>query len=165
MKQIEAKKIIIDRKTGEVLSELPKNAERGRYRIQMDFTDVPSQADQSQRDENNISLLVKKYKPDELAVYLAAKQANRPVIENHDFSQEPELMESMNIALRIRQEFESLPEMIQNMFKGKPSEFLKFCENPKNLPQLVQWGLAEKVEQIQKEIEPSKSKPEPTPVT
>lgn len=166
IKIIEPKTIIINRVTGELVDEIPPGSKPGLYRIQQDFTNVPSQADQSQRDENNISLLVKKYKPDELAMYLAAKNQQRPEINDHDFSQEPDLQGAMNIALRIRQEFESLPEMIQNLFKGKPSEFLKFAENPKNLPQLVEWGLAEKVEAIQNDIKKPASEPsEPIPTT
>ncbi|WNK14268.1 MAG: internal scaffolding protein [Microvirus sp.] len=152
IKHIEAKTIIINRLTGEMVDDIPQGADPRNFRIQQDFSDVPSQVDQSQRDENNISVLVKKYAPDELAAYLAAKHGHKQEIMNHDFSQEPDLQESMNIVYRIRSEFEALPDQLQYLFKGKPAEFLKFCENPQNLPQLEAWGLAKKAEQLKNDI-------------
>ena len=142
IKEIQCKQLVTNRLTGEILESIPPNSKRGEYRIQQCFADVPSQADQSQRDENNISLLVKKYKPDELAQYLALKNQSRTPIEDHDFSEEPNLQEAMNSAYQIKEQFASLPEEIQFKFRGNPVEFLKFCANPQNLKQLEQWGLA-----------------------
>lgn len=161
VQQIDKKIIILDRHTGEIVEAIPPGgtAELGRYRIMEDYSDVPSQTDQSQRDENNIALLVQKYKPDELAHLLAAKYGHKQEINNYDFSQEPDHQEAMNIVYRIREEFNSLPEQIKYLFKGKPSEFLKFADNPQNLKQLVEWGLAEKIEKIKQELNPSNAKP------
>lgn len=142
-----SKTIIMNRLTGELVDKIPEGAKPGEYREQQCFADCPSQADQSQRDENNINVLMKKYKPDELAAYLAAKNLQRPEIINHDFSEEPELMQAMNVAKKIEDQFNELPESIRVMFKGKPAEFLKYCENPKNRKQLETWGLAAKTKE------------------
>lgn len=144
IKHIEAKTIIVNRFTGEVVPHIPPDAKPGEYRIQQDFSEVPSLADQSQRDENNVALMVQKYAPDELAQYLALKNANRQPIENHDFSEEPELMYAMNSAIAIQQQFDELPKTLRDFFHNKPAEFLKFCENPKNRAQVEAWGLAKK---------------------
>lgn len=150
IKDIESKTIIIDKKSGEVLKSLPPNfnQEPGRYRVQQDFSECPSQTDQSQIHENNINELMKKYKPDELAAYLTAKNSYKKEINNHDFSQEPSLMQAMNKAKEIQDEFEKLPQGIQLLFKGKPAEFLKYADDPKNRPQLEKWGLAQKSKEM-----------------
>lgn len=139
-----AKTVIMNRFTGEVVDSIPEGSKPGEYRVQQDFTDVPSHTDQSQIYENNVSKLVEKYAPDELAQYLAAKNQNRPVILDHDFSQEPELMYAMNSAVQIQREFDNLPQLLKDFFHNKPAEFLKFCENPKNRAQVEAWGLAQK---------------------
>jgi len=143
VKHIEAKTIIINRFSGEIVDSVPEGSKPGEYRIQQDFSDVPSHADQSQIHENNIAMMVEKYKPDELAAYLAAKNLNRQPIEDHDFSQEPELMHAMNSAYQIQKQFDELPDTLKNFFK-KPAKFLEFCENPKNRAQVEKWGLAKK---------------------
>lgn len=143
---IKPKIIFVHRLTGEQYESIDEveQVERIYIREQQDYTDVPSQVDQSQIHENNITELMKKYKPDELAAVLAARNTNRQPIENHDFSQEPNLQESMNAVYSIRKEFEELPKTLQQYFNHKPQEFLKFCENPQNRAQLEKWGLAQK---------------------
>lgn len=159
VKHVEYKTIIMNRFTGEIVDKIPEGSKPGEYRVQQDYSDVPSHTDQTQIDENNITKLMEKYKPDELAAYLSAKNANRQLIQDHDFSQEPDLMGAMNAAYQIQSEFDKLPEVIKLLFKGKPAEFLKFCENPKNRPQLEAWGIAKKAEEIVKKQEDPK-KPE-----
>lgn len=120
----------------------------GSIRIQQDFTHCPSMTDQSQKDTNDINVLMKKYKPDELAMFLASKGQNKQEIIGHDFSQEPNLQEANNVVYRIKQEFNELDPMLQARFQYKPAEFLKFAENPQNIPQLQAWGIYKKATPI-----------------
>lgn len=159
IKSVEAKKIIINRFTGELVDSIPEGSKPGEYREQLDFSDCPSQTDQSQIHENNITKLMEKYAPDELAAYLAAKNHQRPEINNHDFAEEPELMYAMNTAYQIQSEFDKLPNHIKLLFRGKPAEFLKFCENPKNKKQLLAWGIAKEADQALNAIKRDEASP------
>lgn len=171
IQEIEPKTLITNRFTGEIVDQIPSDAKPGEYRIQRDWTEVPSHTDQSQRDENNINVLMEKYKPDELAQYLAQKNGHRPEINNHDFSEEPTLQNAMNSAYEINKIFESMPEQIQKYFDRKPAQFLEFCENPQNIPQLKEWGLYNLKElqpdskrEIQNRDEVPKLEPIPAPI-
>lgn len=164
LKEIEATEIVSERN-----DHSPNHP--GFLRIQRDWSDVPSMADQSQRDENNINVLMEKYKPDELAQYLAQRNINRMEITDHDFSQEPNLQNAMNSAYEIKELFNSLDEEIKYRFRGKPAEFLKFCSNPQNQAQLEKWGLHNlkepvkpKIDEVEKTAKPVQST-EPVPKT
>lgn len=112
----------------------------GSIRIQQDFSNCPTMAEQHTAHLTDINYLLKKYKPDEFAAYIAARTAYRTEILGHDFSQEPDLQEAKNIVLRSRQEFEALDENIRNQFPNH-LEFLKFIDNPKNAEKMIQLGI------------------------
>lgn len=111
----------------------------GSIRIQQDFSFSPSLAEQHTAHLTDINYLIKKYKPDELGAYLAARNQYRQEIIGHDFSQELTLQEAKNIVYRSQQEFEKLPDDFKYQFKNHV-EFLKFVDNPANAEKLIRSG-------------------------
>lgn len=156
----------IHRLSGEIFEsiEAVPLEQRIYIRVQQDFTGMPSLTDQSQIDENNIGKLMQKYTPDELQAYILARTAGKREIVGHDFSQEPSLQEAKNIAYRISEEFKALPQYIRKEF-DTPTEYLMFCSNPQNTPQLEAWGLAKKKEEVVPKEEPLVPPSPPNPAT
>lgn len=149
----------IDFETGEILSEqsqLNKIVEvvtkrpNGTIRIQQDFSNCPTLAEQHTAHLSNINYLMERYKPDELAQYLAARNQYRQEILGHDFSSEPNLQEASNVIYRSRQEFLALPDEVRNQFANH-LEFLKFIDNPANVDKMLRLGILtpRQVESIQ----------------
>lgn len=133
----------------------------GTLREQQDFSNCPSLAEQQTAHLTDINYLMEKYKPDELAAYIAARNTQRPEIIGHDFSKEPSLMEAKNIVYRSKQEFEALPDDVKSSFKNH-LEFLKFCDNPANQEKLIKMGLATK-RQLETIMAPVTEAPNATP--
>lgn len=118
----------------------------GTRRIQQDFSNCPSMAEQHTAHMTDINYLMEKHKPDELAAYIAARNSHRQMIVDHDFSREPELQDAMTVVYRSQQAFENMdPELKQN-FRNHV-EFLKFIDNPANEEKLIKLGLLKR-EQI-----------------
>ena len=126
----------------------------GSLRLQFDYTYCTSCTDVSSAHLTDLNYLIEKYRPDELAQYIAARSQYRAEILGHDFSQEPNLQDAKNLIYKSRQEFESLPQDIRNHFKSH-LDFLKFMENPQNKEKAIRIGLLSP-EQIEK-IEISKA--------
>lgn len=112
----------------------------GSVRIQQDFSNCPTMAEQHTAHLTDINYLMKKYKPDELAAYIAARSQYRQEILGHDFSQEPSLQDAKNLVLQSRKEFESLPDDIRLQFPNH-LEFIKFIDNPANAEKMIKMGL------------------------
>lgn len=112
----------------------------GSVRVQQDFSNCPSMCEQHTAHLTDINYLIKKYKPDELAAYMAARNQYRQEILGHDFSQEPDLQNGMNAVLQSKKNFEALPEKITSQFKNH-LEFLKFVDIQKNADKLIELGL------------------------
>lgn len=112
----------------------------GSLRIQQDFSNCPSLAEQHTAHLTNLNYLIEKYRPDELAAFMAARDSYRREIIGHDFSQEPDLQESKNHVYILRKNFLELPDEIKNNFKNAV-EFYKFIENPANQEKMIRLGL------------------------
>lgn len=143
----------IDKDSGEIMSEqldevivVTGPRPDGSVRYSLDFTYCTSKTEPHHARDTDINYLVAKYKPDELASYLSARNADRTP-QFHDFSMEPDLQSSLNIRYLLNQKFLSLPEDIRRYF-GSPLEFLRFVDNPQNTEALIKLGLITK-EQIQ----------------
>lgn len=134
----------------------------GTRRIQRDFQYCPTMSEQHTAHLSNINYLMSRYKPDELAAYIAARGAHKKEIIGHDFSQEPSLQEAKNVVYQARQNFEALPEEIKSHFKNHV-EFLKFIDNPANADKMVKLGILKpkQIEDLQT-IKPSDSSLPPT---
>lgn len=109
-------------------------------RIRFDFQNCPTRTEQHTARETDLNYLIAKFRPDELAAYMAARTAHRREIIGHDFSQEPNLQEAKNIIIKMRKAYEELPENIRNQFNSH-TDFLKFIDNPSNQEKLIKMGL------------------------
>lgn len=160
---------ISEGKLGEVIIVETRRPD-GSLRIQQDFSNCPSMAEQHTGMLTDINYLMKKYAPDELASYLAARNMHRQEIIGHDFANEPSLQESKNIIYASKQEFEKLPEQFKGQFKSH-LEFLKFIDIPANQEKMIRLGLltAKKIEAIKIPentlINKGSAAPEPLPVS
>lgn len=114
-------------------------------RIQQDFSFCPTLTEQHSAHMSDINYLIQKYKPDELAAYIAARAQHRQEILGHDFSNEPTFQDAKNTVYRMRQAFEELDPDIKNQFKNH-IEFLKFIDNPANQEKMLKLGLLKKKE-------------------
>lgn len=114
--------------------------ENGSLRIQHDYSNCPTLAEQHTAHLTDINYLIEKHKPDELAAYIAARNQYRQEILGHDFSAEPSLQEAKNIVYRSQQAYKELPEEITRNFKNHV-EFLKFIDNPANEEKMIKLGL------------------------
>lgn len=103
----------------------------GSLRIQYDFSNCPTLAEQHTAHLTDINYLIQKYKPDELDAYLAARAQYRQEILGHDFSLEPDMTYARNAVYESRKQFDALPEEIKGNFLNH-LEFLKFIDNPAN---------------------------------
>lgn len=112
----------------------------GTLRIQQDFSNCPTMAEQHTAHLTNINYLIQKYKPDELAAYMAARSQYKREILGHDFSKEPELADAMNVVVKSKREFNALPDDIKKHFANH-LEFLKFIDNPANEEKMIKLGL------------------------
>lgn len=154
----------MNKKTGEV-EELKLNEiifvhttrADGSRRIQMDFRNCPSMAEQHTAHLSDVNYLVKKFQPDELAAYITARSAHRQEILGHDFSQEPSLQDAKNVIYHLRKSFEELPDSIRSHFKNHV-EWLKFIDNPANQKKMIELGILTKKE-IQKHTDPKNDDP------
>lgn len=117
----------------------------GSLRIQQDFQFCPTLAEQHTSHLSDLNYLIAKYKPDEIAAYIAAKNQHKQEIVGHDFSLEPNLQEAKNITYRMKENFKQLPDEVRNNFKNH-LEFLKFIDNPANQDKLIKLGLMTKKE-------------------
>lgn len=126
-------------KLNEVITKVTERPD-GTFRYQQDFTNCPTLTEQHTAHLTNINYLIEKYKPDELAAYIAARNQYRQEILGHDFSSEPDFQQAKNIQLNFKKDFEDLPEEIQKSFKN-PLEFLKFMDNPQNAEKMIKLGL------------------------
>lgn len=137
----------------------------GSLRIQQDFSNCPTLAEQHTAHLTNINYLIERYKPDELQAYITARNQFRTEIINHDFSLEPDLQGAKNIVYESRSEFDKLNPIIKNQFRNHV-EFLKFIDNPANAEKMVRLGVLTPI-QLQKLLVSDNPivlrKPEPTP--
>lgn len=117
----------------------------GTLRIQQGFDFCPTLTEQHTAHLTDLNYLIERYKPDELAAYIAAKMSVRPEIIGHDFSQEPELTQAKNIVYQMKTAFDNLPDDVKMNFKNHV-EFLKFIDNPANQEKMLKLGLMTKKE-------------------
>lgn len=157
-KHVEAE-VVASGKLNEVV-KIVKRRPNGRLRIQQDFSFCPSMAEQHTAHLTDLNYLIEKYKPDELASYLAAKMSHRQVIENHDFSKEPNLQDAKNVIYQSKQNFEALPDEVKYQFKNHV-EFLKFIDNPANAEKMYKLGLLTP-RQVESIKIPDEAAPNPT---
>lgn len=55
-----------------------------------------------------------------------------------------DFQEAMEKVQRAKKGFMAMPSQIRDQFDNNPAKFLDFVQNPDNLPQLQEWGLAQR---------------------
>nr|QJB20147.1 MAG: internal scaffolding protein [Microvirus sp.] len=138
----------------------------GSVRIQQDFSNCPTLAEQHTAHLTNLNYLIEKYQPDELQQYINARNQYRQEIVNHDFASEPSMQDAKNYVYYSQEAFKKLPEQFRNQFKSH-LEFVKFADNPKNAQMLVDRKLVtpEQLQTILISENPLTPTPTPTPPT
>lgn len=150
------KEIIAEGKLNEVIYKKQKR-KNGTWRIQQDFEFCPTLCEQHTAHLTDVNYLIEKFKPDELAAYIEARNQYRREIVGHDFTQEPSLLDAHNMIAASKAEFMKLPEHFRNQFRSH-LEFIKYVDNEQNAETLLKLGLLSK-----KQIETIKGNEPPAP--
>lgn len=91
---------------------------------------------QSAKDESDINLIVKRY-----GVTGMLPQVQRPPTYE-DFSGVFDFRSAMDMVVAARESFEGLDASIRKRFGNDPAEFVAFCEDAENLPEMRKMGIA-----------------------
>lgn len=145
------KEILIEGKLNEVIFTEHRRP-NGSLRVQQDFQFCPSLTDQSQAHMTDINALMRKYKPDEIAAYIAARTGYREEILGHDFHLEPSLQDAKQVVYEAKKIFENLSDDIRSQFRSTV-DFIKFIDNPANAEKMLKLGILTplQVENLSKE--------------
>lgn len=164
------KKEKVNKETGEiteaVLGEVivvKTKRPNGTVRIQQNFENCPSMAEQHTAHLTDINYLMKRHQPDELAAYISARNSGRMPLPDHDYSNEPSLQDARNVTYLAKKNFLELPEDVRVHFKT-PTEFFKFIDNPANQEKMIKLGLL-KPNQIKGFLDPEMTTQKPTTTT
>ncbi|AXL14786.1 internal scaffolding protein [Microviridae sp.] len=72
-----------------------------------------------------------------------------------------DFQEMQNTLATAKTMFEELPEQVKATFNNEMHSFLNFAENPDNLPQMEEWGLAVKNERLAQALQAEAGKETP----
>jgi len=101
------------------------------------YFSMPSRTKQSFAEECDINNIMLKYKKtgliDHVARYPGGYADLADVVEYH---------EGLNMIAEAKEAFQSLPAALRARFDNDPGQFLAFVENPENLEELREMGLA-----------------------
>ena len=105
-------------------------------RHQIDFG-KKSRTKQAHAKEADINYIMRKYLKTGLIEHSRKHQPDYGFATSEDFHT------SMNIITKANSMFEELPSQIRAKFENKPEQFLDFVNNEKNVPEMVELGLAQ----------------------
>lgn len=155
--QLDLSAPIKEGKLGEVIIVETKRPD-GSVRIQQDFEFCPTMTEQHTAHLSDLNYLIERYKPDELAAYMAARAQYRTEILGHDFASEMSMQDAYNVIYESKSQFEALPDEVRLNFRNH-LEFLKFIDNPANAEKMQKLGLLTP-QQVEKLQGPGASEPE-----
>lgn len=103
----------------------------------------PSRTKQSFRDECDINMIMKRFKKNMGVEYLSRFQG---YVDGQfgDFSGVVDYRSAIEQVSQARGVFDALPAKVRSRFSNDPAEFLDFCQNPANVDEMVELGLAVK---------------------
>lgn len=131
--------VVESAKLNEVIIRQTRRAD-GSLRVQQDFSYCPSLTEQHLAHMTDLNHLIAKYKPDELASYIAARSQYRREIIGHDFSMELSLQDAHNAVYAAKKIYSELEPEVRNQFRST-LDFIKFIDNPANAEKMVKLGL------------------------
>lgn len=138
--------------TNTVYTKPNRSPDPRRRRIQLLATD--GGAKQSFKDECDINTILERYMRTGALPDLI-KQNPR----YGDFANVTDYQTSMNLVLHANDQFANLPAAVRDKFNNDPVQFLEFTNDPNNMQQMVEMGLATPKQRSNDETE----SPTPTP--
>ncbi len=105
-------------------------------RHQISFKNAVCKTKQSFKDECDINKILKKFEKTG-AIHHYATNAG-----NYGDTTQPQLHDALNIVANANTMFEELPATLRKKFNNDPGQFLEFVQNPKNLEEMRELGLA-----------------------
>jgi len=118
----------------------------------------PSLTQQQFKDECDVNKIMERYQQTGQWTDNFKMPKRQPLAG--DFSEFPDLMEASNFMLEVQEAFMEIPAIIRKRFDNDPYQFLEFMENPENIEEARQLGLAPMPEEPEEPIiEPIISQP------
>lgn len=114
-----------------------------------EFKFHPGRTKQADKDGCDINNILKRYEQTGVLPDLIKREPRYG-----DFSSVPSYQESLDIVHRAETQFAALSAEVRDRFGNDPVKMLEFCQDEKNLPEMVKLGLA-----IEKE-KPKENAPE-----
>lgn len=108
-----------------------------RYRLPFDTGSV-SRTKQSFQDESDINNILKKYLKTGVMEHVRENEG-----QYIDLPEVPDYQEALNIVIRGREAFDSLPGSVRERFQNNAEDFLGFMNDPANMEESVELGLRE----------------------
>ncbi|WNK13509.1 MAG: internal scaffolding protein [Microvirus sp.] len=106
------------------------------YLVALDCSDSRDRTVQSQKDETDINILFAR-------IEAGAAQLPVPLPPRFmDATSVPTFQESLDMINEASKAFMALPAKIRKQFDNDPGQFVEFCEDPANLPEMRTMGLA-----------------------
>lgn len=138
-----------------------RSAHKPHARVQLE-TSGQSMTKQSFQAECDINTIMQKYTKTGLIEHVREHGG-----QYGDFVTAPEYHEAMTAVVEANAAFQSVPAEMRNRFQNDPAQFLDFVQNPDNIDELVEMGLAEPpaITERREEVEPPtppETPPEPS---
>lgn len=95
----------------------------------------PSLAQQHEEPEANINNIVRRYLGGQ-----TIEQHTLPPLEG-DFTMVGTMQDAMNLAVQAREAFMEHPAEVRAQFNNSAEQFVQFCSNPDNIPEMQKMGL------------------------
>lgn len=102
----------------------------------------PSLTVQSEAENCDINVIMKRFMQSGML-----PQIQMPPLAT-DFAQITTFEEAMGLIVKARESFEALPADVRNRFGNSPQAFLDFCDDERNIPEMLKLGLAVPKEKI-----------------
>ncbi len=105
-------------------------------RVQVSFVGK-GRTKQSMRDECDVNVIMSKYAKTGFIDHFSRHG------EDYGFASSVTFHEAMNVVTKADQMFDDLPAKARSRFNGNPGEFLDFAQDPANLAEMRELGLAD----------------------
>lgn len=116
-----------------------------RYRVVVDCSNDDLITEQSHKEEVNINNIVRRH-----GIDLIAKTA---MLQSSDYQFDDvtgnDFQEAMQKVAKATQSFQNMPSELRKRFDNSPAKFLDFVQNPDNIDEVVNMGLAKRRPEIQ----------------
>jgi len=113
----------------------PRSARSPRIRVQTTFT-KPSLTEQSHASACDVNQIMARFLKGTPITHVNHNQPTYGDAPSLDFR------EAMDIIQNAETQFDALPSAIRKRFDNSPHQFLQFMENPENVSEAIEMGLA-----------------------